>query len=97
MAWLYENRSSDNAVLKRDDGFPTQDAAKIAGREDARKMKNYASAGQAGCWAHHGRAECGKGNTVLIQFLAVEQTAPMMSRSQNFSAEHRYYFGALTV
>jgi hypothetical protein len=40
MAWLYENRSSDNAVLKRDDGFPTQDAAKIAGRENARKMKN---------------------------------------------------------
>jgi hypothetical protein len=40
MAWLYEIRSSDNAVLKRDGGFPTQDAAKIAGREDAKKMKN---------------------------------------------------------
>ncbi len=40
MVWLYENRSSDNAVLKRDGGFPTQDAAKIAGREDAQKMKN---------------------------------------------------------
>jgi hypothetical protein len=26
--------------LKRDDGFPTQDAAKIAGREDAKKMRN---------------------------------------------------------
>jgi hypothetical protein len=40
MAWFYEIRSSTNAVLKRDGGFPTQDAAKIAGREDARKMKN---------------------------------------------------------
>ena len=26
-------------MLKRDGGFPTQDAAKIAGREDAKKMK----------------------------------------------------------
>jgi len=40
MAWFYEIRSSDDAVLKRDGGFPTQDAAKIAGREDAKKMKN---------------------------------------------------------
>jgi hypothetical protein len=45
MAWLHENRSSDNAVLKRDDGFPTQDAAKIAGREDAKKMKNLRQGG----------------------------------------------------
>ena len=40
MAWFYEIRSSNNAVLKRDGGFPTQDAAKIARREDAKKMKN---------------------------------------------------------
>jgi hypothetical protein len=40
MAWFYEIRSSTNAVLKRDGGFPTQDAAKIAGREDAKRMKN---------------------------------------------------------
>ena len=40
MAWFYEMRNSNNAVLKRDGGFPTQDAAKIAGREDAKKMKN---------------------------------------------------------
>ena len=40
MAWFYEIRNSNNAVLKRDGGFPTQDAAKIAGREDAKKMKN---------------------------------------------------------
>jgi hypothetical protein len=40
MAWFYEIRSSNNAVLKRDGGFATQDAAKIAGREDAKKMKN---------------------------------------------------------
>jgi hypothetical protein len=40
MTWFYEIRSSDNAVLKPDGGFPTQNAAKIAGREDAKKMKN---------------------------------------------------------
>jgi len=40
MAWFYEIRNSNNAVLKRDGGFATQDAAKIAGREDARKMKS---------------------------------------------------------
>jgi hypothetical protein len=40
MAWFYEIRSPKNTVLKRDGDFATQDAAKIAGREDARKMKN---------------------------------------------------------
>ena len=40
MAWFYEIRSSNNDVLKRDGGFATQDAAKTAGREDAKKMKN---------------------------------------------------------
>ena len=40
MAWFYEIRNSNNAVLKRDGGFATQDAAKIAGRADAKKMKN---------------------------------------------------------
>ncbi|MBZ5698795.1 MAG: hypothetical protein LAN18_09635 [Acidobacteriia bacterium] len=40
MAWFYEIRSSNNAVLKRDGGFATLDAAKTAGREDAKKMKN---------------------------------------------------------
>ena len=39
MAWFYEIRSSNTAVLKRDVGFATQDAAKIAGREDTKKMK----------------------------------------------------------
>lgn len=39
MAWFYEIRNSDNAVLKRDGGFATQDAAKIAGLEDAKRMK----------------------------------------------------------
>jgi len=39
MAWFYEIRSSNNAVLRRDGGFATQDAAKIAGRADAKKMK----------------------------------------------------------
>jgi len=40
VAWFYEIRSSTNAVLKRDGGFATQDAAKIAGRADAKKMKS---------------------------------------------------------
>ena len=40
MAWFYEIRSSSNAALKRDGGYSTQDAAKIAGREDAKKLKN---------------------------------------------------------
>jgi hypothetical protein len=40
MAFFYEIRSSNNTVLKRDGGFPTQDAAKIAARDDAKKMKN---------------------------------------------------------
>jgi hypothetical protein len=40
MAWFYEIRNSSNTVLKRDGGFATQDAAKNAGREDAKKMKN---------------------------------------------------------
>jgi hypothetical protein len=40
IAFFYEIRSSNNAMLKRDGGFPTQDAAKIAGREDAKKMRD---------------------------------------------------------
>jgi hypothetical protein len=40
MAWFYEIRSSTNTLLKREIGFATQDAAKTAGREDAKKMKN---------------------------------------------------------
>jgi hypothetical protein len=40
MAWFYEIRNSNNAVLKRDGGFATQDATKIAGRADAKKIKD---------------------------------------------------------
>jgi hypothetical protein len=40
MAWFYEIRGSNNILLKRDDGFATQDAATIAGRADAKKIKN---------------------------------------------------------
>jgi hypothetical protein len=40
MAFFYEIRSADNTVLKRDGSFATQDAAKMAAREDAKKMKN---------------------------------------------------------
>ena len=39
MAFFYEIRSADNTVLKRDGGFASQDAAKMAAREDAKKMK----------------------------------------------------------
>jgi hypothetical protein len=39
MAFFYEIRSSDNAVLKRDGGFATQDAAKLAGLANAKGMK----------------------------------------------------------
>ena len=40
MAYFYEIRSADNTVLKRDGGFASQDAAKMAARDDAKKMKN---------------------------------------------------------
>jgi hypothetical protein len=40
MAWFYEIRGSNNTLLKRDGGFPTQDSAKIAARADAKKIKN---------------------------------------------------------
>jgi len=40
MSFFYEIRSSNNTVLKRDGGFVSQDAAKMAPREDAKKMKN---------------------------------------------------------
>jgi hypothetical protein len=39
MAWSYEIRSSDDAVLKRDGGFADPDAAKIAARAEAEKIK----------------------------------------------------------
>jgi hypothetical protein len=48
VAYFYEIRSADNAVLKRDGGFPTQDAAKIAGRELAKKMRNSRQPNRAG-------------------------------------------------
>lgn len=40
MSWCYEICSSKNLVLKRDGDFPSQDAAKMAAREDAKKMRN---------------------------------------------------------
>jgi len=39
MSFFYEIRSADNTVLKRDGGFPSHDAAKMAARDDAKKMK----------------------------------------------------------
>ena len=41
MVFFYEIRSPDNSVLKRNGGFATVDAARIAAREDARKMKHF--------------------------------------------------------
>jgi hypothetical protein len=40
LSFFYEIRSADNAVLERNGGFASQDAAKMAGREDAKKMRN---------------------------------------------------------
>jgi len=40
MAWFYEIRTSENALLKREGGFATQDAAKTAAREDAKIVKD---------------------------------------------------------
>lgn len=39
MSFFYEIRSPDNTVLKRHGGFATVVAAKVAAREDAKKMK----------------------------------------------------------
>jgi hypothetical protein len=36
---------SNNTLLKRDGGFATQDAAKIAGRADAKKIRNSSQPG----------------------------------------------------
>jgi hypothetical protein len=40
MSFFYEIRSSTNTLLKRDGGFATQDAAKMAARDDAKRMRN---------------------------------------------------------
>ena len=66
MSWFYEIRSSTNAVLKRDGGFATQNSAKAAAREDAKKMKNMRQPRQASYWHHLGRTECRKAHAVLI-------------------------------
>jgi hypothetical protein len=48
MAWFYEIRSSNNTLLKRDGGFATQDAAKIAGRADAKRIRKSRQPGAPG-------------------------------------------------
>ena len=48
MAWFYEIRGTDNLVLKRDGGYATQDAAKIAGRADAKRIRNTRQPGAPG-------------------------------------------------
>ena len=51
MAWFYEIRSSNNAVLKRDGGFADVEAAKTAARAEAKKINEsrlrQGSGGQA--------------------------------------------------
>ena len=47
MAWFYEIRDSGNAVLKRNGGFTDQDAAKIAARADAKKMRSSPNSGKS--------------------------------------------------
>ena len=39
MSFFHEIRSADNTVLKRDGGFASQDTAKMAAGEDAKRMK----------------------------------------------------------
>jgi hypothetical protein len=43
MSFFYEIRRADNTVLKRDGGFASQDAAKVAAREDAKRIRNSPS------------------------------------------------------
>jgi hypothetical protein len=40
LSYFYEIRSADNTVLKRDGGFPSQEAAKEAARADAKKIES---------------------------------------------------------
>jgi hypothetical protein len=48
MSFFYEIRSPDNAVLKRDGGFPSQEAAKEAARADAKRLKAVPKPPQVG-------------------------------------------------
>ena len=48
MSFFYEIRSPDNVVLKRDGGFPSQEAAKEAAREDAKRLKAVPKPQQVG-------------------------------------------------
>jgi hypothetical protein len=48
VAWFYEIRDTNNFVLKRDGGFADQDAAKIAARVDARRMRSLSQANKPG-------------------------------------------------
>jgi len=39
MSFFYEIRSTTDTVLKRDGGFPDREAATVAAREDAKKLR----------------------------------------------------------
>ena len=40
MAWRYEIRDSNDSVAKSEGGFATQEAAQVAGSEEAKKLKS---------------------------------------------------------
>jgi hypothetical protein len=65
MAYFYEIRSSNNAVLKRDGGFPTQPPRRL---RDAKTPRKRETLGSRTPWmlGGHGGTECGKGYAVPI-------------------------------
>jgi hypothetical protein len=65
MAFFYEIHSADNTLLKRDGGFASQDAAKIAARGRCQEEdEGRSQIRQAGCWTRHSRAQSGRRNAV---------------------------------
>jgi hypothetical protein len=90
MTWFYEIRSSTNAVLKRDGGFPTQDAAKIAAREDAKRMKSSRQPDRPDVGRILVRQKCGEGNAVLNP--ALLRRAPPLNASLVFPPDFVTYF-----
>ena len=46
MAWFYEIRETNSTVLNKDGCFADQDAANIAARADAKKMRSSSQPGK---------------------------------------------------
>jgi hypothetical protein len=70
VAFFYEIRNSEDAVLKRIGGFATQDLAKAAAREDAKKMKSAPYAARP----EIGRVLVGQNTDKSTKVLAPEST-----------------------